>query len=214
MRLPQSTRLARANTLLTCATFVVNVVGFSTPYWLKKSFLFPLNRGGVVDLPVDAMLGLFTACKTEHYNNGNSNKDCSSEGAADWQVISAVLAIAGLVFALLATILSVLGVVRERFAGKVSAKIFLTLLHLLACSFYVGPLLMFAINKRIQVKPKLSPFAVDFDLGYSYFLTAASTSMFALLVLLDILDLIWSSRQEEKQKEDRASLAKYRSSFN
>ncbi|CAG5133532.1 unnamed protein product [Candidula unifasciata] len=208
MTLPETTPLAKVIMVLACATFLVNIVGFSTGYWLEKSFMFPLNRGGVVDMPVDARLGLFTACETEHYLNGNSHTNCITKGAADWQIISAALAIAGLVFALLGAILSVLGVVRKRLAGRIGLKVAILLCHFLACNFFVGPLLMFPINKTIQIKPDFSPFKVDFGLGYSYIVAAASTVLFAFLVLLNIIDLIWSRRAQRNIDEDRTGLTK------
>lgn len=58
-------------------------------------------------------------------------------------------------------------------------------------SFYLGPLMMFPINRKIQVRPNLSTFQVDFDLGWSYVVSVASTGLFSLLVLLNVVDTIW-----------------------
>ncbi|BFZ12011.1 hypothetical protein BsWGS_15050 [Bradybaena similaris] len=158
-------------------------------------------------MPVKANIGLFTACKVEYYKNNQTNENCSPDGAADWQKIAAGLSVAALVIAVVGTVVAILAVFLQRLAGGLRAKLGIVVCYFLTCALFVGPLIMFPINRTIQVRPNLSPYHVNFDLSWSYTVSAISIGMFALLVLLSTVDIIWSSSCDDKRrKEDRQTL--------
>ncbi|CAG5134854.1 unnamed protein product [Candidula unifasciata] len=204
MRLPQSSILSQLNALVALAALILFIVAFATNYWLEKYFLFPINVADIATIPVNVNMGLFTACRLEHYRNNHTTETCSPEGAAVWQKISAGLNVAALVFAFVGTLVAFLAVTLEKLANGLRAKLGIIVCYVLTCGFSVGPLVMFPINRRIQVKPNMSPFQVDFDLGWSYTVAVVSTGIFAVLVLLNTIDIVWlPNGNGENKSEDR-----------
>jgi TRAP-type C4-dicarboxylate transport system permease small subunit len=210
MKLAKSTLLAKVNALLAFVALILFIVAFSTNYWLQQDFDFPVNYVGIETIPVEVCIGLFTACRVEHYPNNKSSSDCSPDGAADWQFISAGLCVAALVLAVIGLTLAILTIVVSKLAKNLRVKLATVFCWFLTCSFSVGPLIMFSMNRKIIVRPNTSTFQVDFDLSWSYIIAGVGSVLFALLVLLNLADIIWSHNSDEnenKKEEDKYALA-------
>ncbi|XP_059160207.1 uncharacterized protein LOC131943902 [Physella acuta] len=204
MKLAASSCLSKWNVLLAWPAFVLYVVGFASPYWLAKEFLLPPQPPALPNpLPVKANMGLYTACQEVSYPTPNGTSvvnDCSSDGAADWQYISVGLAIGGLALTALALLLACLHVCNRKCTGSRGIKWAVTICNLGSCGMITAPLVMYATNRKFQVKPPL-PYEYDFEFAWAYHVTTACACLLAILTFFNVLDLVWSEPDDIEEEK-------------
>ncbi|KAH9492884.1 hypothetical protein Btru_032547 [Bulinus truncatus] len=199
-------KLFKFNTFLAFPAFVLYVVGFASHTWLELNFELPPQPPTItVNIPVEATMGLYTACKHIHYpspTGENVVEECSPDGAAKWQFVACGLAIVGLVLSFLGLLLAILFLFCKR---KNCMKFVIICCNFLSAGLMTAPLLMYAINRKFQVNPPL-PYIYDFNLAWGYFVAAASACLLAIVTVLNILENVWSSSEPNHTvDEDRYS---------
>ncbi|KAK0059837.1 hypothetical protein Bpfe_010696 [Biomphalaria pfeifferi] len=191
------------NFFLAFPAFVLYLVGFASHFWLESKFEIPPQPpNSFKSTPVEANMGLYTACKRIHYSTVGGGEriteNCSSDGAADWQFIAVGLAIVGMVLSFLGLFIAVLYVFC---CQKTCCKIIIALCNALSAGLMTAPLLMYAINRKFQVNKTL-PYIFDFNLSWGYFVSATSASLLAIVALLNIVEIVWSKEEFDYYDED------------
>ncbi|XP_012938448.1 uncharacterized protein LOC101849697 [Aplysia californica] len=176
--------------VLTLASAGVYTVGMASPYWLSAEFRIPMPPPA--NLKVESHMGLFTNCKTIHYPK-SANEDCGGDGARDWQYIAAGFAICGLFLGVVAFVDGVLVMCVRKFMGNKKIQIVQTVLNFLTAGCMTVSLILYSLNRRFVVDPRLPTFYVDFDFKWAFIVSAVAAFLFIGLFALNIIDLLLSS---------------------
>ncbi|CAL1527578.1 unnamed protein product [Lymnaea stagnalis] len=210
MALPQTSFLSRFTLCLACIAFVLYVIGFAAPNWLEQEFELPPQPPALPrPLPVKANMGLYAACQEVTYTTPNGTKvveDCSSDGAAQWQFIAVGLAIVGMVTCLTALVLACLYHFNIKVNRKCCIRHFIAFFNFTSSGGMTAALIMYACNRKFQVKPPL-PYQYDFDLDWAYYVSTASAALLGIITLFNVIDIIWTKKCYESAASEDPEVA-------